>query len=1228
MRSAPLFVALILSAPAQAQFDVQSPPPNWMVRGFEAAIADPASFVFTIESRDLVGLTKLVPSERAGSVIAKLLPLLGAPDWRMQSAAARALGQIATGDRAGPVIDKLLPLLGATDWQVRAEAARALGQLAIGERAGPVIDKLLPLLFDTVNDVQGTAAQALGRLATGDRTGRVIDKLLPLLGSAEVSVQSAAAQALGQLATGERAGPVIDKLLPLLGSAEPSVRSAAAQALGQLAPGEHAGAVIDKLLPLLGDPNNYVNRTAAQALGQLATSERAGALMDKLLPLLGSQDWIAASAASEALGQLVTGDRAGPLIDKLLPLLDNPDVFVRDTATQALAPFAAFVPSGRSDAVIDKLLSRLAAQDRLGVEDLLVRGAAAQAIGQLSKLVPSERADAVIDKLLPLLGSQSWQTRDAAAQALGQLAIGDRAGPVINKLFPLLGDPVNEVRVATVQALGQLAIGKRAGPVIEKLLPLLGDPDSDVRFGTAQALGQLATGDRASPVINKLLPLLGDPFSAVRVATVQALGQLAIGEHAGPVIDKLLALLREPNSAVSSVAAQALGQLATGDRAGPVIDKLLALLADPDNNVGSAAIEVIGKIGPAGLSTSVTVVRLINAGRDEDAGWLRAAAHVASGAEAKSELLLAWLGRPASQPLESVADNPAQAHIILQLLTNNWAILSKGQRAREEAENAIMAAIEAACRTPVETSSLADFAHAAVAWLLDLPFEGPVHHCWTPEQKRTVEALLASFKEAHSTHSRALAEHLKGEDLAPVGLWLTWSLGLWTLFWIAFLFAFPWSPTIQAIFFWNPRARQFFSAGFVPLLLLVVPLLRRRLLAPFRDDLVAQARLDDLPKLGYFANGRASVNGGEPIPVSQLLSGLHRVAVLQADSGLGKTSLLREIAAKTTRPIAFLHAIDCAEGVDVAISRIIHDVQETGFARSLVYTRALTVIVDGLNEVSADTREKISAFARDMSKGHVIVATQPIEWRPPPNSCKVVLVPLDRSEATAFIESRPVGADTNQRCNGQAYKAAVQKFVSRALDEAPSDLERRTAELMLSNPFDLAFAAELLARGLVPSPTALIDEAFRLANESYREIAKFPFPLGAFGLHAVKMRVEDRNWLKRDEFTAEASCLLEQRLLISRAMKGVQGIEERLLFRHDRVWDFFTAAAFADDNDLLVEHLGEARFRGAYVRIAETWDLERAKRVRDQLNVSAAFSGDHSTSDEFIKRLEIRLGAR
>ena len=73
-----------------------------------------------------------------------------------------------------------------------------------------------------------------------------------------------------------------------------------------------------------------------------------------------------------------------------------------------------------------------------------------------------------------------------------------------------------------------------------------------------------------------------------------------------------------------------------------------------------------------------------------------------------------------------------------------------------------------------------------------------------------------------------------------------------------------------------------------------------------------------------------------------------------------------------------------------------------------------------------------------------------------------------------------------------------------------------------------------------------------------------------------------------------------------------------------RVWDFFIAASFLSDPDLWQRYLDDARFRGAYLRIAETWPLGAAKRVRDRLVVAAAKSGDHTTSDEFLKRLDVR----
>jgi hypothetical protein len=224
-----------------------------------------------------------------------------------------------------------------------------------------------------------------------------------------------------------------------------------------------------------------------------------------------------------------------------------------------------------------------------------------------------------------------------------------------------------------------------------------------------------------------------------------------------------------------------------------------------------------------------------------------------------------------------------------------------------------------------------------------------------------------------------------------------------------------------------------------------------------------------------------------------------------------------------------------------------------------------------------------------------------------------------------------VGYDAEQAVHGEAYAHGVTAFLRRALDEAPGEDERRAAELVLSNPFDLNFAADLLTQGLIPSAVALIDEAFRLADcgspgqPGYRGIAGQPFPLVAFGRQAVAMRLDDRNWFKSDEFAEEMPCLLDRRLVVRHAVRGADDKEEeRIQFRHDRVWDFFIAAAFLANPDLMLEHLEDPRFRGAYLRIAGTWPVEGAKRVRDRLIVSAAKSGDHTTSDEFIKRLDAR----
>jgi hypothetical protein len=47
----------------------------------------------------------------------------------------------------------------------------------------------------------------------------------------------------------------------------------------------------------------------------------------------------------------------------------------------------------------------------------------------------------------------------------------------------------------------------------------------------------------------------------------------------------------------------------------------------------------------------------------------------------------------------------------------------------------------------------------------------------------------------------------------------------------------------------------------------------------------------------------------------------------------------------------------------------------------MIFTGSLAVIIDGLNEVSAEARGKIlEFFKRNARDGNILVSTQPLEW--------------------------------------------------------------------------------------------------------------------------------------------------------------------------------------------------------------------------------------------------------
>jgi hypothetical protein len=107
-----------------------------------------------------------------------------------------------------------------------------------------------------------------------------------------------------------------------------------------------------------------------------------------------------------------------------------------------------------------------------------------------------------------------------------------------------------------------------------------------------------------------------------------------------------------------------------------------------------------------------------------------------------------------------------------------------------------------------------------------------VHRCWTSEQLLTLTELKGKVQEAG--YRDALKAYLAQDKIPAAALWTILTAAGWSAFWLAFLCVFPRSRRVQAIFFWNPKVRGLFSLGFVPLLLILLPPLRRRLLIPLQ----------------------------------------------------------------------------------------------------------------------------------------------------------------------------------------------------------------------------------------------------------------------------------------------------------------------------------------------------------------------------------------------------------
>ncbi|MEH2054890.1 MAG: HEAT repeat domain-containing protein [Nostoc sp.] len=1000
----------------------------------------------------------------------------------------------------------------------------------------------------------------------------------------------------------------------------PEVRAKAAEHLGEYQLDnpktqiKNYDELVKQFVKQLHDKDSAVSRqTAAQALGQMQAKEQA----PQVVLLLKDSDPDVRNAAAQALGQM----QAKEVVPQIVLLLKDSDPDVRNAAIQALGQMQA-------KEVVPQIVLLL--KD----SDLNVRGAAIQALGQM-------QAKEVVPQIVLLLKDSSWYVREAAAQALGQMQAKEQAP----QLALLLKDSDSGIRVAAVKALGQMqakeqapqfvlllrnydagvrgaaieALGQmQAKEVVPQIVLLLKDSDPDARYAAIEALGKM----QAKEVVPQLVLLLKDSEFYIRYAAIQALQQMQAKEQAPQIVlllkdsnagvrgaaaqalgqiqakeqaPQIALLLKDSDPSVRSAAAQALGQI----QAKEVVPQLALLLKDSDPSVRSAAAQALMKLGQQDLPVVVQVLDSVHSYASE-IGQIRFLAYFLGGGEPQVETLMQWVGKPKTPPEKPTYKQGVE---IMEVFEKAWK----------------------------DCDSLPDLQRELAEQISEVATNKNIP--WGLQDIGLLQSHYNNLKKVNSTNANAVQsaiDHLEGWQ------WFISSRNtilIHALFWLALIFAYPKFPQVQAIFFWNPWVRRILGVGYVGFLLTWFPPFRRKLFEPFKPSLLADAGLDNFYEQSYFPESQVKVPGsGDILPITAALPSIQGQIILQGDSGLGKSMFLRHLLKNSQRIVVYLPAQKCHKGVIEAIQDKLHgQAQDADFLKNLIYSGAIDICIDGLNEVTAETRAKICQFVESYFQGNIIMTTQPLEWTPPSTAKTYYLQPLEQQQIQEFLISRQPRLPKDAKIQGADYAQASTKYLTEVLKDQQAQEELDAVRRILSNPMDLTVVALMLSQGKHPNLFRLQEQQYNLMAAEYLQEWKQEFPLKRFSAAIYRMRLEDKQALPGDEFHQVVMSLEDEKykMVVSRQWQDEKGeAKKEWYFRHDKIMDFFLVQNFLGESDaaegLLVDRMGDPRFRGVYFLLATLLPLDAAKELREDLIQYAADTKDNTVSNTFVQLLRTR----
>jgi HEAT repeat protein len=1180
--------------------------------------------------------------------LTSIIPLLGHKESLVRKSAILSL--ITLENTSLIEVEHFLSAIKDPNRDVKLEAIRALGEYS-GQQ---VIDALSVTLNDEERDVRMATIKALGQVGSKN----AVRLLLSILNEVDGEYFLEVVRSLG-IAGGPKATNALSNLI----DKETGARSAfVLDALGVIG----GDLVIEVLIQTLNKDDSGLQIRVLNVLGNI-NDDRA---LDAIISIFRDDD---ENIRKNAVKQL-SNFKVKKSINALVSSLEDDDIYVREYAVNSLntiggkqvakpliialnnsAPdirglAAEYLKFHVSKEVIDAL--------RLALTDLN-EGVKYQVLKTLQYL----KASFAIETLIPLLTDDNDNVRSIASELItkhkGNRATkallasldDDSESAVYHKWVALtkvageseipffsstLIDPKYYVenRQHSAIALGNIGTEK----AIDTLIDMLND-DSDTIFSTVTKSLARTGNDRAIATlvarlkheselrrkkllvalsyvkselaVNLLTNALSDKSKSVRYEAVHLLSGIE-GEKAN---GGLVIALNSDDKTLREAAIEYLADRGATTSINYIISTIseqdeygktrfiraLQKLADLKmKSREKGAVELLSSFSDKNLELVLIVLKDIydNSTRKD---YIRYTVHLFSERDENAIIIAKWLGDPGiSTPdlLATLPNNESRIDV-LKAFRKAWDFNDIGSKFRNDLARNITAVLHDLSVNIKDQST--------IKLLSDIRDE---------LSKRNYQSAVTAF----NVKLADISKHNK----ASIGLGVLLSQ---LIFWILLLFVYPHSPIVQSIFFWNPWIRRIVGFGYIGFLLTWVPSLRRILFRPFTDNLLVDANLDSFNDDDYFEGCEVIISGrNQRDPIAKAIALATGQVIIEAESGMGKSMCLKRYAIFSNNIVAFIPASRCKNGVMAALQEKLHGpANDEVFLKSLIYSGSINICIDGVNEVSPQTRANITEFADRYFRSNIIMTTQPMEWLKPVAAKTWKLQPLSPQHIKQFLLSRRVTLKIGQQLSEVEYVSACETYLKQVLNDDIPEEVRQTTLKVLSNPMDLTIIAQMIGNGKSPQLFNLREQQYQTMAEDYMLTHYSPFPLEQFAENCFDMRLNDIEKLDEEHFANEIACLDRHKMVVVKYKEANGNVLKDWKFRHDKIMDYFVAQTFlGEKSSRQVEYLDDARFRGVYFLLGDLLPIEQAEILRESLIQYAAKEKDHSVSDDFISILNAR----